>query len=119
MIAVPTSPAAFEDAPPKIQAMSTEPSASDTAPSAGAWSTIVIVEISTFRAAICLRNAKSAIVLSGTAAVLPSSSEAFDESMPRPFFTKQSFASYTTAIPTIFRGAPCWIAVTNGARPCE
>ena len=93
MIAVPTSPAAFADAPPKIQAMSTEPSASDTAPSAGAWSTIVIVEMSTFRAAICLRNAKSAIVLSGTAAVLPSSSEAFDESMPRPFFTKQSFAS--------------------------
>ena len=93
MIGVPTSPAAFAEAPPKIQAISTDPSASDTAPSAGAWSTIVIVEMSTLSAAICLRNEKSAIVFNGTAAVLPSSSEAFDESMPSPFFTKQSLAS--------------------------
>ena len=93
MIGVPTSPAAFADAPPKIQAMSTEPSASDTAPSGGAWSTIVIVDVSTPRAAICLRNEKSAIVFSGTATVLPSSSDAFDESIPRPFETKQSLAS--------------------------
>ena len=36
MIGAPTSPAFFAESPPKIHAISTEPSASDTAPSAGA-----------------------------------------------------------------------------------